>query len=362
MDNFLDQIVLNNRIGSYLISAGIVVFVSVFRRLLAKGTAWLLARMLSTKTRTFDKKRLGEFVLAPLNLFLSILSLLIAAHRLNIPDILRFEIYRFSFEAFLHTIFSGLLIGSFAWLCNRIVVYISLLLQEQAAATLDRTDDQLIVFFRDFFQVIVWIMGGLLILKFSFGYNLSHVLTGLSIVGAALALAFRESLENLIASFVIFFDKPFTLGDLVKIDTITGTVERIGLRSTRIRTLEKTYVTVPNKKMVDSILDNITLRSQRNASTRLELSLDTRVEQINPFIADVEALLKEPPVLDYNVFFAETGGQANMIQIDYFTDINQPIKEFFQLRHRINIRLNELLLKHQLELAAKDNPLRIKSN
>ncbi len=76
-------------------------------------------------------------------------------------------------------------------------------------------------------------------------------------------MATRESLENLIASFIIFFDKPFMVGDLVKVQSITGTVEKIGLRSTRIRTDQKTYVTMPNKQMVDSIMDNLSLRAPR---------------------------------------------------------------------------------------------------
>jgi MscS family membrane protein len=79
--------------------------------------------------------------------------------------------------------------------------------------------------------------------------------------GAALALAARESLENIIASFIIFFDKPFVTGDNLKIQQVTGTVERIGLRSTRIRTADKTLVSVPNKQMVDSIVDNLSMRT-----------------------------------------------------------------------------------------------------
>jgi MscS family membrane protein len=100
-----------------------------------------------------------------------------------------------------------------------------------------------------------------MIIKACFNQPLGHLLTGLSIVGAALALSARESLENLIASFIIFFDKPFFSGDTVKVNNITGTVEKIGLRSTRILTTDKTLVTVPNKQMVDSIVDNWSMRN-----------------------------------------------------------------------------------------------------
>ncbi|HCT22466.1 MAG TPA: mechanosensitive ion channel protein MscS, partial [Chitinophagaceae bacterium] len=94
--------------------------------------------------------------------------------------------------------------------------------------TSDQTDNQLIVFFKDFLKVLIVLNGILLILHFVFHKDIGNLLTGLSIVGAAIALATRESLENLIASFIIFFDKPFVTGDLVKVQGFTGTIEKIG--------------------------------------------------------------------------------------------------------------------------------------
>ena len=91
------------------------------------------------------------------------------------------------------------------------------ILEGKTKNTADLADDQLVVFFRDFFKVVVVIIGILMFTKFVFNFNISNLITGLSIVTAAIALATRESLENLIASFIIFFDKPFTLGDLVKV-------------------------------------------------------------------------------------------------------------------------------------------------
>ncbi|MCU0394556.1 MAG: mechanosensitive ion channel family protein, partial [Chitinophagaceae bacterium] len=232
MENYLDQVLWNNTLRSYLISAAIIGSVYLFRKLLSKGTAWLIARLINSSNRAFDRRRFQELVVAPIGFFLLVLSVMAALYRLNMPAFLQFSIYKASLKQILESLGRGVLIGSFIWLCQRIILYISYVLQQKAAATADRTDDQLVIFLRDFLKVIVWIIGILLILKYSLGFNLSHVLTGLSIVGAALALAFRESLENLIASFIIFFDKPFTIGDLVKVENVTGIVEKLGLRST----------------------------------------------------------------------------------------------------------------------------------
>ena len=175
----------------------------------------------------------------------------------------------------LHSIGSLVLIVSFIWFFCECIDFISIILHIKANRTHDSTDNQLIVFFKDFFKVILCIIGLLMILKFTFGYKIGNLLTGLSLVGAAIALALRESLENLIASFIIFFDKPFSMGDSVKVHNFTGTVEKIGLRSTRIRTEQKTFITVPNKQMVDSILDNLSQRTQRKGELRLEVGLLT---------------------------------------------------------------------------------------
>jgi len=355
MNEVLNQMILDNSLRSYLISAGIILGVAIFRRLLSKGAAWLIAKMITNKNRPFDRKRFHDLVLAPLDLFILVLAFIIAMHRLTMPALLKFTIYKAPFHDIIEAIGRGVLIGSFVWLCNRMIIYVSHLLQQKAALTADRTDDQLVMFFRDFLKVLVWILGVLMILKFSFGFNLSNVLTGLSIVGAALALAFRESLENLIASFVIFFDKPFTIGDMVKVESVTGSVEKIGLRSTRIRTTEKTFVTVPNKKMVDSILDNHTLRSQRNVFNKMELHLKSEPAHIAGYIAAVEKLLSRPDILDSNVYLSDTGGPAHIIHIEYFVDMAVAIKDFFKLREQINLQLISLLQTHHLELAGESD-------
>ena len=238
--------------------------------------------------------------------------------------------------------------------------YIAGILHDKALLTNDRSDDQLIVFFKELLKVVLGIIGLLLVIKYGFHQSLGQLVTGLSIVGAAVALAFRESLENLIASFIIFFDKPFTIGDVVKVQGITGSVEKIGLRSTRIRTVDKTFVTVPNKQMVDSILDNQSLRTQRKVETNMQISLDATAEELKEFISNAETILKRDFIEDATVFLSDTGQQFNLVHIEYFTTTSQPVKEFFKLREAINLELLTALRKLNMELAADNSTLVIK--
>jgi MscS family membrane protein len=219
----------------------------------------------------------------------------------------------------------------------------------------------LVVFFKDFFKVILVIIGILLIIRFSFNKHIGNVLTGLSIVGAAIALATRESMENLIASFIIFFDKPFITGDLVRVNNFTGTIEKIGLRSTRIRTQEKTYISVPNKQMVDTIVDNITLRTQRKVELRLELGLSVNVAQLKTFIAALKTILQKTDIENQAVYLVDTGKNAHIIAAEYFTTMQQSIEEFNALREAVNLEVIELLEKSGIELAAANMDIVVKT-
>jgi len=196
-----------------------------------------------------------------------------------------------------------------------------------------------------------------MVLKFSFGLKIGNLLTGLSLVGAAIALALRESLENLIASFIIFFDKPFSMGDTVKVHTFTGTVEKIGLRSTRIRTDQKTYITVPNKQMVDSIIDNHSLRTQRKGELKLEVGLSTPSEILDQMIAGIRKITDRNEIENATVLLNDITSSAIVILIDYFTG---PItgEEFNVIKEQVNLEILKLMEELQVELAGANIDVR----
>jgi MscS family membrane protein len=216
----------------------------------------------------------------------------------------------------------------------------------------------MIVFIRDFLKAILGIIGTLLVLHSAFSVNVTSILASLGLAGAALALAAKESLENLIASFVIFFDKPFTAGDVLKVNNISGTVEKIGLRSTRIRTDQKTYVTVPNKQMVDSIVDNLSLRTQRKGELRLELSLSTPAAVLDDFIAGIKKILVKDKVENSTAFLNDISASAFLVSADYFTSpISQD--EFNAIKQHVNLDVLQLLEKMKIGIAGASTDVRL---
>lgn len=354
MKDFLRQVFLGNTVQEYLWTLGVIFFVLLFNRLFSRFLASLLCRLFKKRWKAFDEKTFVDLVVQPMSVFVTITVFIIALYRLQFPAEVNLTIYKYPLQRIFLSISIIIQIAAFTWLLLRIIDFIAFVLEKKALSTPDNSDNQLIVFFRDLVKVILGIIGLLMILHFAFNYNITSLLTGLSIVGAAIALALRESLENLIASFVIFFDKPFTTGDTVKVQNVTGIVERIGLRSTRIRSDQKTYVSVPNKQMVDSILDNISLRSQQRNELMLQISLDTASDKIDTLMNELRTFLsgiKEVEV--YNVFFMDINVQAYAIMVEFFVPAAY-LSQFNHLKQRLNLFALQSIERLEIKIAGAD--------
>ncbi|MGH9422371.1 MAG: mechanosensitive ion channel family protein, partial [Thermoanaerobaculia bacterium] len=128
-----------------------------------------------------------------------------------------------------------------------------------------------------------------------FGYPVASLVAGLGIGGLALALAAQKTVENLFGAFSIGVDQPFREGDFVKIEEFVGTVEAIGLRSTRFRTLDRTIITIPNGKLADMRLESFSERDRLRLATVIGLVYETTAAQLRTALAGFEAALRAHP-------------------------------------------------------------------
>lgn len=138
---------------------------------------------------------------------------------------------------------------------------------------------------------------GVVALLNELGFQVSSVLAGLGIGGLAFALGAQKTLEHLFGSIAIGMDQPFRVGDFVSIEGTVGTVEAIGGRSTRVRTLDRTLVTFPNGKLAETRTESFSARDRIRLWTNLGLSYATTSEQLRRVVADVEAALRAHPKL-----------------------------------------------------------------
>lgn len=351
--DFLNNVFLDNTIRSYLIVGGSIVLMLILKRFLSRYITWFLCRIFSRIWKTFDKESFASLVAKPLDWLLFAVIAILAIDKLNFPAAWHFKIYGHAIEEITDKIGIAIIIISFTRFLLRIIDFMAKVLEQRALKTHDKTDDQLVIFFRDFLKVIVGIIGVLMLLKACFNQPVTGLLTSLSIVGAAVALAAKESLENLIASFIIFFDKPFRVDDTVKVNTVTGTVERIGLRSTRIRTADKTLVTVPNKQMVDSVVDNWSMRTQRRGEIKLELAAATPAAVIQQVIAQLKHLLSKNAdnIISCTVHLTEIGKSGNIITAEYFTLVNT-LEEFNQQKEILFLAAKKILEENNAALSS----------
>ena len=123
------------------------------------------------------------------------------------------------------------------------------------------------------------------------GYPVTSLITGLGIGGIALALAAQKTVENLFGAFSLAIDQPFREGDMIQVDSITGTVESIGLRSTRIRTLDRTLITIPNGKLAEMRVETITARDRMRFYCVLGVA-HSPAKQISEILQGIEGVLR----------------------------------------------------------------------
>jgi MscS family membrane protein len=355
-----NRLILDNYLSQYFIVSSIVLFTFTIKKFVGKLVAELFYRFLQRFGKKVDHKSFSPIVLRRLEIFLFLIIAFSAIDSLNFPKVLNTQIFKTDTKTIANSIELGILIIVFFSLFLRFIDYMSAVLENNAK--LDSAEDnQLIVFFKDFLKAIVVIIGFLTILQFVFQQNITQFLAGLSIVGAAIALSARESLENLIASFIIFFDKPFATGDLLKVNNITGFVEKIGLRSTRIRTLEKTTITVPNKQMVDSIVDNLSLRTHRRAEIKLEIDSETSSIVLETLLNQCKDLLKVAEITDSFVFLSDITSSSLVISIEFFTTPIS-IKEYFLVKQDINLKVLKTLEKLSVKIACSQKEIKLSLN
>ena len=350
----IDQTILSNSLRSYLFVAAILIVTLLIKRLVSRFFASMIYTWVDKQNHSELRKNHVHRLIVPIEQFLLFLVAIIAIYELKFPTAWNLNLFKLSLQQLLDSGIKLMFIILLIRVTLRTLEFIAIILENKARLTKDLSDDQLVLFFRDFFKVIIYIIGVLLVLRYVFNENIGNLVTSLSIVGAAIALSTRESLENIIASFIIFFDKPFTIGDLVKVSGFTGTIEKIGLRSTRIRTQEKTFISVPNKQMVDSIVDNISLRSERRIEMDLQLSVTTSAKALADFANYLRTYLKsENDLNSYQVFVSESGKQHHALHIECLVNMQMDIDAFQILRERINLAAIEYANTHQIQFSEK---------
>jgi MscS family membrane protein len=180
------------------------------------------------------------------------------------------------------------------WMLWRSVDVWAQFLMERPWAVGNPSARSLLSLTRNFSKVFV-AMGGVVATLAAFGYPVATVLAGLGIGGLALAFGAQKTIENLFGSISLAADQPFRVGDFVKIEDFTGNVERIGMRSTQIRTLDRTLISLPNGMLADMRIEDFASRDRIRFAATVGLAHGTTEEQVRRVVAGIEAMLRANP-------------------------------------------------------------------
>ena len=339
--DFLHHVFLDNTLLEYFIIIVVIVIAFILKRVISKLATSFVFRMGNKQWRGMSKEDFDDIIINPLERIFLVVVVILSVGSLKYPKRFEFTIHGVLIETVLQSIASAIIIICVVSLLLRFMDFVIAVIKNRSKGP--ASEHQLLYFFKDFIRVVIIIFSILFVLKFSFQIDIGNLLTGLSIVGAALALAARESLENLIASFIIFFDKPFETGDTVKVKDFVGVVERIGLRSTRIRTFDKSLVAIPNKQMVDNILDNWSKRHSAKNEIKIVLPANLSSEEIKKMIADVKGILeKKVKIISSTVFLQDITSGVGTIMVNYFTPLTLSPADTDLLREVITLDIKEV--------------------
>jgi len=277
---------------------------------------------------------------------------------LGIPD-LQFKVEVSAALFFLSKLLISIAVVLFAM---RLIDVAARVMEDKAEATEGRMDDQLVPILVKMMRLFVGVLGLVFVLQ-NLGVNVSALVAGLGVGGIAIALAAKDTLANVFGSITIFTDQPFHVGDVVNIDGVAGTVEEVGLRSTRVRTSSGSVMTIPNARVANAKIDNVGAREFRRVRGNLGLSYDTDPAGIAAFVSGFRDILEQSEQVvteKSEVHFTEFGASSLDIMFSYYLDVPGWHDELVA-RSAINISLMELAAKLNVSFAFPSQSVYIES-
>lgn len=353
--DFFEQIFFGNSLKNYFYFSIILLLGLIFKRVFSKMFTRLFFILFKSTKPDTESKVFVAMLLKPIEVLIFLIILYLAINQLDFPlnqVIFRRTnlinniptIYELKIIQVVDKLFLLFFILSAFWIFLRVIDFVAHVFKYRASFALSKSNDQLVPFIKELAKIITIVIAVFVVLGSVFNLNVATIIAGLGIGGIAVALAAQDSLQNLLGSFTIFADQPFLVGDWVRIDKFEGTVEKVGFRSTVIRSLDKSLVIIPNKKMVDSPLENLTLSNPRRMKLNLGLRYDTKPQVMKIISKEVEEVLSKHPATtdEILVTFDSFGDSCLNIQVLYFIDILD-YNEYMRVREDLNYKIIDII-------------------
>jgi MscS family membrane protein len=339
----------SENLTSILWFLGIIAVTILLKKPLSKVIAWLgsgIAKRFSDKQHG---KQFQALIIQPVELLLQTALFYLAINQLSI--FLNQVIFRrlhgrklmeIRVSDIADQLFLFFIILFITHVLSRIVDFIFYVLIDRAYKTDDKEKEQLYPLVKEVFKIVLWTLGGFWILGSVFNVNIPALITGLGIGGVAIALAAKESVENFFASFTIMTDKPFQIDDSIRLGSLEGKVERIGFRSTKLRNPDGSLFIIPNKKLVNENVENLTERDTRRVKFIMNLRYGIPHETINEIMTKLQAMIIGTVHVKEPVYISIDGFGENALQLAMQYHLPHPLAE----------QANPELIKQEINLKA----------
>lgn len=350
--NFLtEHLWYGNPLSEWLISLCILLVTLLLGRVMIwLGNGPLQRRVEKTDT-LFDDFLLHVFK-KPAVCGVILIGMWIAAGRLSFPE---------GVSQTLGRAFRVLAILDVTWIVTRFVNNLLASVLERHKSAIQK-NEYVIRSVQKFISVVMWLIGGISALD-SMGVSISALLTTLGIGGVAVALAAQDTVKNLFGGVTMMTDGPFRLGDRIVVGAFEGYVEDIGFRSTRLRSLDGRQVTIPNYKLVDSEVTNVSREPRRRVLQVLGLTYSTTPAKMEEAMTLLRSLPDELPVMGRDVVAAFTGYGDFAMEITFIYYIEDPLhNDVYQATSAVNMAVLRKFAAAGLDFAFPTQTIYLEKN
>ena len=233
------------------------------------------------------------------------------------------------FDVFITKVYRLLAVLNITWFVSRLLKSIINELITNKIAKNNRTlDKHIAITVQKIFVAVIWFIGAFIAMK-DVGINVKALIAGLGIGGIAFALAAQDTLKNILGGLTLFVDQPFRIGDRIKVDVYDGSIEDIGIRSVRLRTQENRLITIPNSKIADGAIENITQEPSTRVTVTLKLPYDSTLEKMSLALQLLKELPKDIPNIlpDATASFTDYADFSMNISFVYFVRKRKPYND-----------------------------------
>ena len=351
MEEILSIEFYHNSLKVWLIAAGFILGSIIFSRLIVR-LCELIVKLVTSRTKTNLDDLVVSTLKKPLSMLIIIIGFRLALTTLTLPNA---DVHEFLSKSI--TVVATL---ASTWMVSRVAGVLLDEYSRRRSASGDDQTSQFVPVICKALKTVIWIFGAITALNNS-GYDVNTLIAGLGIGSLALAMAAKDTASNFFGGATIMIDKPFKKGERICVGGYDGFVDSLGIRSFRLRTLSGTIVTIPNSKIIDSMVENISLEPSRKVTVKLGLTYDTTPEQMEAAMQTLHRIAADNAGVEDNelVFFDSFGDFALSITLIYFI---RKEADIFATQSDINMAILKQFNQQGLSFAFPTQTLYVEKN